>query len=118
MVLNAEVDEVQNYVLGKEQLPSTSEVFSKVRREKSKKIVMLGFSTKNSALNTTKIEIPTTITNKKNCSKRIKTKAIFSVIFAISLDIQGLFVGNYMKNLQIGKMVDSETKQGEECKQQ
>lgn len=118
MVLNAEVDELQHYVLGKEQLPSTSEVFSKVRREKSKKIVMLGFSTKNSALNTTKIEIPATITNKKNCSKRIKTKATFSVIFAISLDIQGLFVGNYMKKLQIGKMVDLETKQGEECKQQ
>lgn len=79
---------------------------------------MLGFSTKNFALNTTKIEISATITNKKTYSKRIKTKATFCVIFAISLDIQGLLAGNYMKNLQIGKMVDLETKQGEECKHQ
>lgn len=74
MVLNAEVDEVQNYVLGKEQLPSTSEVFSKVKREKSRKIVMLGFSTKNSALNTTKIEISITITNKKTTAKGLRQK--------------------------------------------
>lgn len=73
-ILNAEVDEVQNYVLGKEQLPSTSEVFSKVRREKSRKIVMLGFSTKNSALNTTKIEILATITNKKIATKGLRQK--------------------------------------------
>lgn len=73
-VLNAEVDEVQNYVLGKEQLPSTSEVFSKVRREKSRKIVMLGFSIKNSTLNTTKIEIPATITNKKTATKGLRQK--------------------------------------------
>lgn len=73
-ILNAEVDEVQNYVLGKEQLPSTSEVFSKVRREKSRKIVMLGFSTKNSALNTTKIEILATITNKKTATKGLRQK--------------------------------------------
>lgn len=73
-ILNAEVDEVQNYVLGKEQLPSTSEVFSKVRREKSRKIVMLGFSTKNFALNTTKIEILATITNKKIATKGLRQK--------------------------------------------
>lgn len=44
MGLNKNLDEVRGRILGTERLPSIREVFSEVRREKSRKKVMLGES--------------------------------------------------------------------------
>ncbi|TXG48737.1 hypothetical protein EZV62_024612 [Acer yangbiense] len=40
--LNVEFDEVRGWIIGRQPLPSISEVFSKVRREESRQSVMLG----------------------------------------------------------------------------
>ena len=68
--LNTDSDEVRGWILGKEPLPSTREVFSRVRREESQRIVMMGkshgnASTKNSALNAEATEIAADVTNQK-----------------------------------------------------
>ena len=68
--LNTDSDEVRGWILGKEPLPSTREVFSRVRREESQRIVMMGkshgnASTENSALNAEATEIAADVTNQK-----------------------------------------------------
>ena len=40
--LNVEFDEVRGRIIGRQPLPSISEVFSEVRREESRRNVMLG----------------------------------------------------------------------------
>ena len=40
--LNVEFDEVRGRIIGKQSLPSMGEVFSEVRREESRRNVMLG----------------------------------------------------------------------------
>ncbi|KAJ4976846.1 hypothetical protein NE237_001952 [Protea cynaroides] len=40
--LNAEFDEVRGHILGRQPLPPIGEVFSEVRREESRRSVMLG----------------------------------------------------------------------------
>ena len=57
--LNKELDEVRGRILGREPLPSTREVFAEVRREESRRQVMLGrdspvFTAETSALLTMK----------------------------------------------------------------
>ena len=44
--LNNELDEIHGRILGREVLPSTQEVFSEVRREKTRRNVMLGKETR------------------------------------------------------------------------
>ncbi|KAH9657194.1 retrovirus-related pol polyprotein from transposon RE1 [Citrus sinensis] len=57
--LSSDLDEVRGRVLGKEPLPSTREVFSYVRREESRKNVMMGGSSaENSALISVTPEAP------------------------------------------------------------
>ncbi|RVW80745.1 hypothetical protein CK203_050693 [Vitis vinifera] len=96
----------------------------------------IGVSTENSTLNTTTLETAAAVTNQncsrtlqqnsalnthdyrncsccnqsKNCSKRLKIRAMIGMISAISLNIQGLLAGNYMANLQTGKVTNLETK--------
>ncbi|KAH9753027.1 protein kinase domain-containing protein [Citrus sinensis] len=57
--LSSDLDEVRGRVLGKEPLPSTREVFSYVKREESRKNVMMGGSSaENSALISVTPEAP------------------------------------------------------------
>ncbi|KAH7546248.1 hypothetical protein FEM48_Zijuj01G0180200 [Ziziphus jujuba var. spinosa] len=51
--LNNELDEVSGRIIGREVLPSTREVFSKVRREENKRSVMLGKETQEASITET-----------------------------------------------------------------
>lgn len=67
MGLNADLDDLRGYILGKEPLPFTREIFSKVKEESRKKVIMrknpVSASTENSTLNSITIETTTAITN-------------------------------------------------------
>lgn len=67
MGLNADLDDLRGYILGKEPLPFTREIFSKVKEESWKKVIMrknpVSASTENSTLNSITIETTTAITN-------------------------------------------------------
>lgn len=59
--LNVDLDEVRGTILSKDLLPFTREVFSEVRREESRRLVMMGqkshsLANENFTLNATTIE--------------------------------------------------------------
>ncbi|XP_073126194.1 uncharacterized protein [Henckelia pumila] len=69
--LNAKFDEVRGRIIGRQPLPSMGEVFSEVRREESRRLVMLGKKVSTGAIN---METSALVTCEANASQKRNEK--------------------------------------------
>ena len=110
--LNLDIDEVRGRIIGRQPLPPIREVFSEVRREESRRSVMLGKKTivveiENSALATSTANATR---QTSNIPKWTDEKTRFGVIFTTSLNILVKHVDKFMESQLIGNPRAKETK--------
>lgn len=95
MGLNVEFDEVRGRIIGRQSLSSIGEVFAEVRREESRKLVILGrkgqISNQNSAVAA------------ESYLEKNMGNPVFGVTIATNQSIHVKLAGNFMENQLTGR---------------
>ena len=98
--LNVEYDEVRGRIIGRQQLPFIAEVFAEVRREESRRLVMLGKKATLSTVETSTLNVTGYVAGR---NKKGEEKQRIWCDIAIDINTQKKRAGRYMENQQIGR---------------
>ena len=101
--LNMEFDEVRGRIIGRQPLPSIGEVFSEVRREKSRRLVMLAKGISVTLLKTRPLLVVLMLA--ELLQRNLMKSLVFGVITAISHGIHERLAGRSTENQQIGRVL-------------